>query len=172
MTGIYLECSRCGAKLDRTERTPSGTYHWSQWPQLLDEARELGWTGALTRDSETDLCPACSREPHERRKVTDLGTCCVCCGSDHVVHVIMINRRGPQPGKGWGCVVCGLPLDGAIVVMCNACIARDADPVFVCDGFPSEGKRVPIHTLSPEPFDHDPASHRDDDETESVRIPI
>lgn len=91
----------------------------------------------------------------------DLGTCCGCGTSKGVVNVVMLPRRSPTPGKGWGCVVCGLPGDGAIMVMCDACVGTD--PLFVCRGYPGKDGRALYSGLSPEPFDHDPAAHAKDD---------
>ena len=87
----------------------------------------------------------------------DFGPCCHCGRTDGVRNIVMLSRRGPTPGRGWGCVVCGLPCDGAIAVMCDDCI--DVEPMFVCSGYPVTGGRVPIDELSPERFDHDPAKH-------------
>lgn len=60
MTGIYLRCDLCGDVLDKTNNTPTGTYHWSQQSQLQQEARERGWSGSLSRSSDSDLCPPCT----------------------------------------------------------------------------------------------------------------
>lgn len=66
MTGIYLRCDKCGATLggEQVTRHERGL-HWSETSTLADEARRLGWTGALTRESNSDLCPACSVEWRE-----------------------------------------------------------------------------------------------------------
>ena len=87
-----------------------------------------------------------------------LGPCCNCGRVDGVRNIVMLSRRGPTPGRGWGCVVCGLPLDGAIAVMCDDCVGV-GEPKFVCSGYPVTPGRVPFNELSPERFDHDPAKH-------------
>jgi hypothetical protein len=85
----------------------------------------------------------------------DLGLCCA-CAIKAATGILMLQRRAPTSGKGWGCVVCHLPLDGAVAVLCDDC---KPDAVrFVCDGYPKDG-RVPIETLTDEVFDHDPAQH-------------
>lgn len=67
MTGIYLKCDTCGKTLGGEEVTfASQGLHWSDTAQLQKAARELGWTGPLTRDSNSDRCPECSRERSER----------------------------------------------------------------------------------------------------------
>lgn len=90
-----------------------------------------------------------------------LGTCCVCGTDQGVVNVMMLNQRGPMPGYGWGCVVCGLPSDGAIAVVCDQCVGQPIK--FVCRGYPGENDRVPVHQLPVEAFDHDEAKHRADE---------
>jgi len=72
----------------------------------------------------------------------------------------MLNRRAPMPGKGWGCVVCDLPQDGAVAVLCESC--ADQPPRFVCVGYPKDGARFPFDELPPGEFDHDLSKHRED----------
>jgi len=94
----------------------------------------------------------------------NLGPCCGCGTREGVINILLLGRRGPVPGKGWGCVQCGLPPDGAVAVFCHACVkaytAGDETVLrFVCRGYPAAGERVPIGELPPEEFDHDPAKH-------------
>lgn len=87
-------------------------------------------------------------------ELTQFGPCCGCSRTDKPVrNIMMLNKFGPLPGKGWGCVVCNLPPHGAIAVMCDDCV--DQEPTFVCKGFAAEGQRVPVETLSTDVFDHD-----------------
>ncbi len=60
---------------------------------------------------------------------------------------------------GWGCVVCHLPSDGAVAVLCDYCLGRDGPPNQVCRGYPMDGDRTPFAALDPAPFDHDPRFH-------------
>jgi hypothetical protein len=83
-----------------------------------------------------------------------LGPCCNCGTTENVRNIVMLARRAPTPGSGWGCVVCGLPSDGAVAVMCDDCLEQE--PRAVCDGYPVAGKRVPIEQLAAEAFDHRP----------------
>ena len=51
---------------------------------------------------------------------------CCACGESKICRVIAtLNLKAPIPGTGWSCVVCGLPADGAIAVICDDC---EADP--------------------------------------------
>lgn len=99
-----------------------------------------------------------------------LGTCCGCGRADGVRNIVMLDRRGPSPGKGWGCVVCGLPSDGAVAVFCDEC-CRDGtgEPRFVCLGYPASGQRMPIADLPFQVFEHDEEKHRLDDIIMGVR---
>jgi hypothetical protein len=94
--------------------------------------------------------------------MTDLGPCCICETRYGVTNVVMLNRRGVE-GVGWGCVVCGLPMAGAVIVLCDGCrelFEAGAPPLFAFGG---PDKRVPFDQLPDEPFDHDAAKHREDD---------
>jgi hypothetical protein len=93
----------------------------------------------------------------------DLGTCCGCGGSERVCAIGFLPQRGPVRGKGWGCAVCGLPMDGAVVVMCDACDRANVNPRFVCVGYPKENERMAIEELAIETFEHDKEKHRLDD---------
>lgn len=87
-----------------------------------------------------------------------LGPCCACGGADNIRNVMMLHKRAPVPGTGWGCIVCGLPLDGAVAVLCDHCIETQAPITQACVGYPGAGLRVSIETLVGE-FDHDEAKH-------------
>src|SRR6476659_4409564 len=87
----------------------------------------------------------------------DLGPCCGCERTDGVKNVVMLHQRGVMPGRGWGCFVCGLPADGAVAVLCDACLGRA--PKFACRGYPAEDGRVPVSDLPPGDFDHDARFH-------------
>lgn len=84
--------------------------------------------------------------------------CCACeaCGARNVM---MLPRCGPTPGKGWGCFLCDLPMDGAIAVLCDACLETNAEPKFVVVGFLASGERMPIDKLPEEVFEHDQHIH-------------
>ena len=97
--------------------------------------------------------------------MSDLGPCCICETYVGVTNILMIDKRGPVAGTGWGCVVCGLPNDGAAAVLCDGCmklVEAGAVPLLVCSGYPGEGKRVPYAELSDEVFTHDEARHREE----------
>jgi NMD protein affecting ribosome stability and mRNA decay len=51
---------------------------------------------------------------------------------------------GPTPGRGWGCVVCGVPSDGAVAVLCDACVERKVQPIRIIEGDAAEHRRLVI----------------------------
>jgi len=81
----------------------------------------------------------------------DLGPCCVCEGITGVRNMVMLDKKSPIPGKGWGCFLCGLKMDGAVAVVCDGCI-KDLNNGhikvrFACRGYPGVDGRVPIESL-------------------------
>jgi hypothetical protein len=93
----------------------------------------------------------------------DLGPCCACGKEDETVrNVYLINKRAPVPSTGWGCVVCGLPPDGASAVLCDACHEANADIKYAIVGYPAEKRRIPISDAPTEAFEHRLEFHRDE----------
>ena len=92
-----------------------------------------------------------------------------------VRNIVMMTRRAPVPGTGWGCMQCGLPLDGAIFVACDRCVevgvwcpasgpvevclGSGPVPVEVCLGSVKDKKRLPVGLLAREIFGHDCSKH-------------
>ena len=94
-------------------------------------------------------------------RADSLGPCCMCEGTVDVRNIISLHRKSPTPGRGWGCVQCGLPPDGAIAVLCDRCLAltENGEPLnFACKGYPATDGRVPIMSLHGE-HDHDFSRH-------------
>jgi hypothetical protein len=98
--------------------------------------------------------------------VQDHGYCCICEGTEDVNVLVLVELRAPEPGTGWGCVVCHQPCDGAIAVICERCereCPTQADAVrrlrWVCRGYVMGGHRAPIESLDPAKFSHDPMLH-------------
>jgi hypothetical protein len=102
-------------------------------------------------------------------EMVPVGRCCACDLVGELPNLMMLAHRGPESaaGKGWGCVVCGLPADGAMAAVCRRCIPDDWQPGqpqpggeirFACTGYVGEPGRVPLAELS-ESFEHDHAKH-------------
>jgi hypothetical protein len=95
----------------------------------------------------------------EADEAIDLGPCCACGRADRQARtLIALAYRAPQKGTGWGCVVCHLPSDGALAVVCDPCLAIDAPIVEVCDGYATGKKRL-NRIFVTEPFDHKAIPH-------------
>lgn len=95
---------------------------------------------------------------------TNLGPCCVCGTSNKVRNILMLHRLSPTPGKGWACLACNLPPNGAVAVVCDHCFKTYGENIyehlrFVCTGYPAEDGRTPIAELKPDNFDHDRTGH-------------
>jgi hypothetical protein len=101
------------------------------------------------------------RVPPPDAATIDLGQCCACRGTENVRNIVCLPVRSLTPSYGWGCVVCGLPSDGAVAVVCDACLESGAPILDVCFGYPKENVRTARTSLT-EPFDHDPAAHEDE----------
>jgi hypothetical protein len=88
-----------------------------------------------------------------------LGTCCACGkeGAD-VKNFIILDKRAPVPGTGWGCMVCHKPMDGALAVVCDGCLAKKAPVKWVIYGQVWKGERVSIETVKAA-FYHDLRCH-------------
>ena len=98
-----------------------------------------------------------------------LGPCCVCEQTGpQVINILMLPFKAPVPGTGWGCIVCGLPFDGAYAVVCDRCL--EFPPRFIVHGYAARGGRVPVPEVR-EPFDHDPARHPGEDFPEEEPTP-
>lgn len=90
--------------------------------------------------------------------IRDYGPCCACGGNENVRNIMMLPFKAPVPGTGWGCVVCGLPSDGAFALLCDECLASDTQPQMAVRGNPDEGLRVLIESLTGE-HEHDMMKH-------------
>lgn len=107
---------------------------------------------------------------------TDLGTCCICGGKNRVRNVIQLEQKSPTPGCGWGCIICELPPDGAVSVVCDECLDSQEKLMhagerllYACKGFPATGGRVPIGELRGE-HKHDMSKHRERGSGQQCRV--
>lgn len=93
------------------------------------------------------------------KQLSSRGPCCACNQSrPNVRNWIFLPVRGLVAGRGWGCLACGLPKDGAIAVVCDPCFIGGVEVRFACAGFPREPARVPVSELMGE-FEHDITKH-------------
>ncbi len=103
--------------------------------------------------------------PIDRAPSGDWGPCCSCGRENRTVrNVIMLRKRSPIEGRGWGCVVCKVKPNGAVAVVCDRCLREHyLEPVdswlkWACRGYPATDGRIPFAQLEGE-FDHDMRFH-------------
>ncbi len=85
--------------------------------------------------------------------------CCACGRRVRSRNIITLHRKAPQPGKGWGCVQCKLPSDGAVAAICDACLEANTPIQYAFDGYVLEGKLVPFSELPDAPHEHNMKLH-------------
>jgi hypothetical protein len=112
----------------------------------------------MPKDTATGWVDARNVYPPDAHADHDLGPCCVCETTTDVHNVLMLRAKAPIAGHGWGCVVCDLPSDGAVAVVCDACVGQPLK--FACRGYPASDGRIPIGELTGT-HEHDLARHRD-----------
>lgn len=119
-----------------------------------------GWDGL---DDDTE---GLAEEPDEADwRSPDLGSCCSCESTGPSVrNILMLPQLAPIPGRGWGCVQCGPSRDGAVAVVCDACLESKADLRFACRGWPGEDGRVPIGDLA--------GAHRHDERFHAAELAV
>ncbi|BAY77933.1 hypothetical protein NIES25_44030 [Nostoc linckia NIES-25] len=83
----------------------------------------------------------------------DFGVCCACGNTDIAQNLIMLEYKTPISGTGWCCFTCGLPMDGAVTVVCDDCLRNKVEPKYAIFGFPTDKRRIEIEKLT-EPFKH------------------
>jgi hypothetical protein len=114
-----------------------------------------GLTAALGQEGGR----ARARHDQGESPAVDLGPCFACGGRTDVRNLICLPFRAPVAGTGWGCFVCGLPADGAVAVLCDACKEGSRRLLHCCRGYPTSRKRTALHGYESPCFDHDPARH-------------
>lgn len=94
----------------------------------------------------------------------DLGPCCM-CATRRPRNIVLLDRHCAVPGHGWGCVVCGLPSNGACAVLCDICykdyVAEPAKLVIACSGYPATDGRIAIADLPADRFAHNLVRHEE-----------
>ncbi len=93
----------------------------------------------------------------------DFGQCCACGKvGKNVRNFAMLDKLAPVPGKGWGCVVCDLPQNGAMAVVCDKCMDTGAELKYAISGYPNDKQRIPYSSLKGEQK-HNEMAHMIDD---------
>lgn len=77
------------------------------------------------------------------------GSCCACGRAvASVRNVVPLPKLAPVAGTGWGCEVCGLPLNGAVAVVCDNCLACQVEVKWAVYGPLWEKGRVLVGMLT------------------------
>lgn len=104
--------------------------------------------GTGKRTEMLTLCWKCAEprmktgEPEEPEPM--IGRCCRCGKLKTLRTLAQLPYKGPTPGRGWGCMVCDLPPDGMVAIICDECAelpALEANLRWICSDYPSSTKR-------------------------------
>ncbi len=134
-------CSECG----------SGDVHHVETYGYY-ECRKCGEVWAYAEDDPD----------YDELEEVDYGPCCACNATGATVrNFLLIEIKAPIPGTGWGCVICSLPADGAIAIVCDPCLEAQRTPISIVYGYPKEKKRCFI--TSAEDFKHKDIPHEEDE---------
>lgn len=143
-------CEKCGQRLEDCECEPG-------FPSLGFDPDHI--YGAPTYPTTFQSQPPDPDTP-------DLGPCCICGERSAAVrNILMLPHPGPTPGRGWGCVQCGLPSNGATAVLCDPCLdlyqSGKQKLAYICTGYPADAEagRTPIEEMSQDKFEHDMSFH-------------
>jgi len=120
-----------------------------------DTLIEMGWNTHFDVDEYGDFIE------DEDEDFPDLGRCCGCGIEGKAVrNIMMLGYKAPEAGKGWGCLQCGLPPDGANMVLCDECFEAEKYSEIVV-GYAGENKRMAYDEFmkTAEAFDHDMSKH-------------
>lgn len=58
----------------------------------------------------------------------EYGTCCVCESEMETCGIIQLGYK-VESESGWGCYQCGLPMEGAIAIVCGDCVDKHAETI-------------------------------------------
>jgi hypothetical protein len=127
-------CSQCGSVLC------SEMNNHSIYPDFEEEPEFVGG------DDEVDI--------------PSYGSCCACEGTVAVRNAVLLEKKTPVPGTGWGCFQCNLSRDGAVAMVCDSCIERNqaGEIKFACSSNATDPGRIPISELSGDHL-HDMSLH-------------
>jgi hypothetical protein len=90
----------------------------------------------------------------------DYDPCCACLEQKPTTrNLLMLPHRASVPGTGWGCIICNLPPDGALAVVCDDCLESRHDLQNVILGYPMEKQRVGYESISHTTFKHTQELH-------------
>jgi len=109
--------------------------------------------------------------------INEYGTCCVCQSDMEMYNIIQLDYK-VESESGWGCFKCGLPMQGAVAVVCDGCLDEHGNDIedqirFLMDGVKG---RIPVPPVADRiPHEHDLSLHpecieEEDDEGDKMGI--
>lgn len=159
------KCSYCGDPFPaRDDFVPLILSNEAGWCAEFCDHCQAAWFGGQTFPAEPD------DDPHDvvfedEEAALELGPCCI-CGGRGAGNIILLPRRAAVPGHGWGCVLCGLPADGALAVLCGGCMVRYGEApellTHCCRGYPATDGSIAIAELPAGVFDHEMTKHTEE----------
>lgn len=154
-------CSYCGREIPE-ESIPLIMWNEAGWCARFCDHCQAAWFGMENIFEEGDATNYELIEPPED-DLPSLGPCCGCETLERVINIVMLDRRCAVPGHGWACITCGLPSEGAFIVLCDGCWQRwseDNSAISVaCRGYPATEGRIAITELPEGKFEHDDSKH-------------
>ena len=93
---------------------------------------------------------------------SEYGCCCICESTQNVNNLIQLDYK-VESESGWGCVRCGLKMEGAIAIICDDCVEThgksedlEAKIKLLMNGI----KRIPAPPVAARvPHEHDLSRH-------------
>lgn len=100
--------------------------------------------------------------PAIEEEVNEFGTCCVCeMGDMEDCGLVQLGYK-MESESGWGCLQCGLPMEGAIAVVCSDCYDKYGEKIEDQIKYLIDGKkgRIPVPPVENRvPHEHDLSLH-------------
>ena len=92
-----------------------------------------------------------------------IGECCACRRRDVRRHIVLLNCLAPVSGTGWGCLVCNMPNDGGLGLVCSRCVAKGRNKamhmMLIVSGYVMDDHLIDAAPWREKPFDHDLEVH-------------
>lgn len=98
--------------------------------------------------------------------MTEFGTCCVCEGGLEDCGLVQLGYK-VESESGWGCLQCGLAMEGAMAIVCKGCYDKFGVQIEDQIKYVMDGKtgRIPVPPVENRiPHKHDLSLHPDCEE--------
>jgi hypothetical protein len=134
---------------------------------ICEKCNEVWADGANDPDYDETWPDEANDLDYDELPPEDYGPCCACLKQKPTTrNLLMLPHRASVPGTGWGCIVCSLPPDGAVAIVCDDCLQSQRELQNVIFGYPMEKQRVGYEAVSHTKFKHTQELH----EREEARI--